>query len=254
MIVLPIALRGLVDRAMYRERQEERLAERGEPPAHDITDWPRDLALPSRPFAAGVPAPLVTVHVTDVAGGFGVSKAQIKAAGGDYATALLRRYHGCAYHRIVSRRVGLVTNHPLSLRTSHGNGGNRGAGWAIDCGHAEALSDAFIAAAIDSLEDLVLDTYEATGETVIVVPHRVFSKKRTADTSREVWSRIVRPAIDRLDEDWSGVARIDYMLVSGGRPVPRSWDDRALFDDRGRWLPSVTGTTKTGPDGKDSDR
>lgn len=239
-MMVPIWLRSLVDRALYRERQEDRLEARAEPPAHDLTAWPVDLALPSR--ARSDMSPLVTVHVTDVAGGFGVSKQQLKAAqahpataelvGGAYALALLRRYHGCAYHRLVSRRVGLVTNHPLTLRTSHGNGGNRGAGWAIDCGHREALSDAFVAAAIDSLEDLILDVHEATQAhrtsdpgPVVVVPHCVFSKKRKADTSGTVWRLIVVPAVERVLRDWGpSVVRIGYDLVEGGYPIPADWE------------------------------
>ena len=230
-MMVPIWLRSFADALLYRERQEDRLEARVEPPAHDLTDWPVSLALPSRPRALEDLAPLVTVHVTDVAGGFGVSKQQLKAAG-DYETALLRRYHGCAYHRLVSRRVGLVTNHPLTLRTSHGNGGNRGAGWAIDCGHREThgqLGDAFIAAAIDSLEDLILDVYEATGETgpVVVVPHCVFSKKRKADTSGTVWRLIVVPAVARVVEDYGpSVVRIGYEMVEGGYPIPADWGPR----------------------------
>jgi hypothetical protein len=237
-MMVPIWLRSFADALLYRERQEDRLTADGrietpagprfEPPAHDLTTlgWPTSLALPSRPRAIEDLAPLVTVHVTDVAGGFGVSKGQLKAAG-DYETALLRRYHGCAYHRLVSRRVGLVTNHPLTLRTSHGNGGNRGAGWAIDCGHKEALSAGFVAAAIDSLEDLILDVHEVTGETVVVVPHCVFSKKRKADTSATVWSSIVVPAVERVLRDWGpSVVRIGYDVVEGGYPIPADWGPR----------------------------
>ena len=232
-MMVPIWLRSFADALLYRERQEDRLEARAEPPAHDLTSWPVDLALPSRVRSLEDLAPLVTVHVTDVDGGFGVSKQQLKAAG-DYETALLRRYHGCAYHRMVSRRVGLVTNHPLTLRTSHGNGGNRGAGWAIDCGHREALSDAFVAAAIDSLEDFILDVYEATQAhrtsdpgPVVVVPHCVFSKKRKADTSGTVWRLIVVPAVARVVEDYGpSVVRIGYDVVEGGYPIPADWGPR----------------------------
>jgi hypothetical protein len=251
-MMVPIWLRSFVDQLLHEHRQEDRLEppthpHRTEPPAHDITAWPTKLALPSRPRAVKDIAPLVTVHVTDVAGGFGVSRQQLKAAEGSYTTALLRRYHGAAYHRLVSRRVGLVTNHPLTLRTSHGNGGNRGAGWAIDCGHKEALGAAFIAAAQDSLEDLILDLHElratsssgsAAPEPIVVVPHCVFSKKRKADTSGTVWAAIVVPVIERINDLFTDgmpegpngespvVCRIGYDLVEGGVPIPESWGPR----------------------------
>lgn len=260
--MIPIVLRSIVDHLMARERQFERITD--EPPAYDTTSFPIELALPARLYRADEMASMVTVHVTDVTGGFGVSGQALKrwknlvalnkvsaelarqrpvgTSDGDwaYVLALLERYSRCAYHRIISRRVGIVANHPLSLRTSHGNGGNAGPGFAIDCGHGESLSEALIAAARDGLEDLILDTYQATDETVVVAPHRAFSGARRVDTAAIVWAAVVRPVVDRIREDYEDVCRIDYELAVGsGRPVPLSWDDRALFNDKGRRLPAA---------------
>lgn len=259
MITAPIFLRSILDKLLAPERQRDALSEHEsellsghrEPPAHDTTAWPYELALPSRPRDPST-VKLITVHVTDVDGGFGVSRqllakwARLVELGkvppgfedaDPYELALLERYSGCAYHRIVSRRVGLVTNHPLSLRTSHGNGGNVGAGWAIDCSHKETLAPAFATLACDSLEDLILDCHEASQAEVVVVPHRAYSKKRSVDTDRHVWSEIVRPSVDHVTRLFGpGIVRIGYEIVEGGRPITTDWDDRALFDPKGRRL------------------
>lgn len=236
--MIPFALRGFFDRLFADERQRAALAEREEPPSHNISDRPAQLELPARPFRFGERDPLVVVHITSVRGGFGVSKRQLADAGGDRTEALLRRYHGCAYHRIVSREIGSVVNHPLTLRTSHGNAGNRGVGLAIDCGIDEPLAPAFVSACRDALEDLILDMYQEHKEAIAVVPHRAFSAKRRADTSAVAWREVVRPTVDTIALDYGdSVCRIDYELAEGGgRPVPLSWDDRALYDDRGRRL------------------
>lgn len=239
-MMLPIGLRSFVDHLLHEERQRIALDTRTEPPAHDLSALPTKLKLSSRERTVEQLSALVTVHVTDVRGGYGVSKRQLAAAAGSYERALLARYHGAAYHRLVSRRVGLVANHRLLLRTSHGHAGNRGAGWAIDCGHDEDLTapemDGFVLAAQQSLADLILDTYALTRKAVVVVPHRAFSAQRGHDTNRTVWRLVVRPTIDRIAEVYGpGIAYIDYELAEGsGRPITRSWDDRALYDDRGR--------------------
>ena len=224
----------------------------------DATSMPVELDHPAtvRPEST---VTVLTVHVTDVAGGFGVASSAVKRwrgllalakvpgellvqlpdpedlGGSSYLLALLERYSRCPYHRIASRRAGDVRNHPLSLRTSHGNGGNLGAGWAVDCGHAERLSPELVAIARVSLAQSIRDVVAAGGRCV-VVPHRVWSGDRTADTSATVWREIVRPTVDLLAGAGVPVV-IGYRTVAGsGRPIPRSWDDRALYDDRGREL------------------
>lgn len=80
---------------------------------------------------------LLTVHVTDVEGGFSVARYLIAKwrrflelgkvprdlttqlpdvadlGGSSYLLGLLERYSGLAYHRVASRRAGNVRNHPL---------------------------------------------------------------------------------------------------------------------------------------------
>lgn len=200
---------------------------------------------------------VLTVHVSDVDGGFGVASSAVKRwrgllaigkvtgellvqlpdvedlGGSSYLLALLERYSRCPYHRIASRRAGDVRNHPLSLRTSHGNGGNLGAGWAIDCGHGEELSDVLVAIARASLESAIREVVAAGGRCV-VVPHRVWSADRRVDTDARVWRSVVKPTVVRLAADGVPV-EIGYRTsAGGGRPIPRSWDDDAVYDDRGR--------------------
>lgn len=266
-MIVPFFLRSIVDRIVAAERQRDHLEPKAfelitgrvEPPAFDTTSMPVELDLPARPRDPAT-VQLITVHVTDVEGGFGVSRQQLakwtrlvslgkvpselEAQRGDrdasdwaYTLALLERYSRCAYHRIVSRRVGIVVNHPLSLRTSHGNGGNVGAGWAIDCSHKESIGDAFASVACESLEDLILDCHEASGAQVVIVPHRVYSKKRSVDTDSTVWREVVRPAADVISQMYGDkTCRIGYEIVDGGSPITTEWDERALYDPRGRRL------------------
>lgn len=240
-------LRGLIDRALYRERQH--VADR--PLSIDATSLPLDLDLPSRPFKAGEIKPVATWHVTDVFGGFGVADYQIAAAKklieqgrvspelaalGAYGLALVVRYHAAAYHGVASRRVGVVRNHPLSLRTSHGNGGNMGIGLAVDCANEEKnLPDALVDASIAMGVDRITELHQATGEVVVSVGHRAWSDDRLDDPDAVVWRLIVIPVVESLG---SKVAVIGYNTrASSGRPVPNTWDPRALYDAKGRPLP-----------------
>lgn len=225
----------------------------------DTTSMPVDLALPARPRDPKT-VKLITVHVTDVSGGFGVAKSAVARwrklleqgkvpreiaaqlrdptdlGGSSFLLALLERYSRCAYHSIGSRRAGTVRNHPLSLRTSHGDGGNRGAGWALDCGHKEALTPYLVDVGIDSLSDLCHEVLDDGFGEVVLAPHRAFARDRIADTSAGPWGQVVRPVVDDLAARGLPVS-IDYEIAEkGGRPIPRSWDDRALFDDKGRRL------------------
>lgn len=203
----------------------------------DLVGLPFKLKLPSRRRAA--PEPYLTVHVTAVKGGFGTSARQRARADlprypdlEPAEAALLLRYHDLAYHRIASRLRGGsdVRNHPPELRTSASNHGNKGMAWACDCGADEVLSERFSEAARHSLRLAIDEAHEASGRTVIVVPHRAWSGSRRRDTAAWLWRHVVTPVVDAHPH-----ARIGWEVRYGsGRPIPRSWDDRALFDDKGR--------------------
>lgn len=178
-------------------------------PEHDTTWLPVELALPARTRTK--PEPWLTVHVTDVSGGFGVTKSAVKRwerviaadkhapSSSAFESALLERYSGCAYHRIGSRRVGAVRNHPATLRTSHGNAGNKGMGWALDAGHREELTPALVGAGIRSLAGGIEECYAAADDgPVHVVPHAVWSGQRRVDTDARTWRAIVLPVVEAL--------------------------------------------------------
>lgn len=247
-----LAVRSIVDAVLYSEKQRTSPEFR----VFDTSTFPVDLALPSRLYRPGEMVSVVTCHVTDVDGGYGVSKRQVAAArkliehgkvpaeialqlpfdidDASYMLALLIRYSGAAYHRLASRRVGDVINHPLTLRTSHGNGGNMGPGWACDCGSKERLSPELAAAGIASLSGLVRATFERTGHVVVLVPHRVWSSQRLGDTGSIVWRTIVLAVVEDLGRD---MIVVGYNTRGGtGRYISTTFDPSALYDDRGRKL------------------
>lgn len=225
----------------------------------DTTSMPVELALPSRPRSP-LTVDLAVVHVTDVDGGFGVSARAVKRwrgllergkvprellvqlpdpddlGGSSFLLALLERYSGCAYHGLGSRRAGAIRNHPVSLRTSHGNGGNAGVGWALDAGHREVLDEAFASIGRQSLSNTIVEAHEESGNVIRVAPHRAFSKARRVDTDPIVWRAIVKPVVLALGPS---VCRIDYEVHDkreGGLPICDEWDDDALYDAKGRRL------------------
>lgn len=220
--------------------------------AFDISPLPADKSKIYGPRDAAL-VDLVTAHVTDVRGGFGVSKTAVRRwrklidtsavplalfpdVDVDDMTperlALWERYRRLGYHRIGGTNGDVIRNHPIALRTKHGNAGNDGVGWALDVGHNEPLDDFMVETGRASLRLAILDTFEAGPDRwITVVPHRVFSAMRLNDTNVYVWRNVVLSVVAELHE----IARIDYELREGtGKPVPRSWDSSARYDDRGR--------------------
>jgi limonene-1,2-epoxide hydrolase len=250
-----LGLRNAVNVAMLAARLHERQQRQTEfADEFDITTMPYKTSkvYPKRrdPSTLG----LCVVHVTDVTGGFGVSKRRVQhwtdaldQGGvpelllmqlpnvGDVATAARRlalweRYRSTPYHRIGAANGDNIRNHPLGYRTKHGNAGNAGAGWALDVGHDQELDKWHIDTGRASLTSLLKEMNDLSGRTIRVVPHRCYSAGRRNDPGRRVWLAIVRPVVQML-----AFAEIDYLEArDGGRPVPRSWDPEARFDDRGR--------------------
>lgn len=262
MFGMPIAFRSFLDHLRFTERQEaDRL-----PPAPrvrriDTTSMPVDLKHPPRMRtpAEMVELQILTAHVTDVDGGYGVAKFQIDKwrarlrtgkvpadllaqltdpadlGGSSFALALLERYSEAPYHRIGSRRLGSIRNHPMGLRTSHGGpGGNEGGGWALDCDNTEKLKPALVEIGRASLDDAVDEMLGLGAPRVVLVGHRAWEDDRREDPGAIVWREVVRPVVDARAAAGFPVV-IGFRTKAGsGLPVPRSWDDRALFDERGR--------------------
>lgn len=218
---------------------------------------PTDLKYEPRLFKPGEMKPIVTVHVTDIAGGFdvkefqiapwkialskGLVRAELVAQLPDPSNieqsatilALLERLHGNAYHEIASRVLGVIDNYPITLRTSHGDTGNFGPGWALDASNTEPMTPELIAAGRRSLARIIRLTQQATGQQVIVVPHRVWEMGRAEDPGAIVWREIVLPVLAETG------AVAGYNTVAGGMPIPVTWDPRAKYTAYGKPLPGA---------------
>lgn len=202
---------------------------------------------------------LIVVHVTAVRGGFGVAKSAVKKfdaivddgmddlpvelaqqlLDGDgqplpltpQRLALWARFKNVPYHQIAARNGDCLANHPLSRHSWHGNGGNTGVGFAVDCAPDEKLDDWMIETGRKSLSILIARLQRETMQPVIrIAPHRAFSASRRNDTGPYVWKEVIEPVVMHTP----GV-RIDYEVKrDGGLPVPKSWDTDAHYDDKGK--------------------
>lgn len=193
---------------------------------------------------------LVVVHVTAVRGGFGVSKSAVakwtKQIRDGFPTtppsivgqlpildldadvtlaarrlALWERFRDVPYHGIACRNGDVLSNHPLSRHSWHGNAGNVGVGWAIDAAPDEQLDDWMVETGRTGLRILIDRLRRETSMPVIrVAPHRAFSASRRNDTGPMVWGRIVEPVIALYE----GRVVADYDLKKdGGATVPSNW-------------------------------
>lgn len=199
---------------------------------------------------------LIVVHVTAVRGGFGVQKSRVLAMTKAYENgqelraellaqlptdvpsslqgkrlALWERFKNVPYHQIAARNGDAIANHPLSRHSWHGNGGNVGVGFAVDCAPDEKLDDWMIETGRKSLSILIARLQRETMQPVIrIAPHRAFSASRRNDTGPYVWKEVIEPVVMHTP----GV-RIDYEVKrDGGLPVPKSWDTDAHYDDKGK--------------------
>lgn len=232
---------------------EQQIATVPEVRVFDTSSMPID---PKNSYGLRDPASvrLVVTHVTDVTGGFGVSRKAVAAwtqrleAGkvphelaiqlpeddleeSARLLALWERYSRKGYHWIASATFDAIRNHPVRLRTVHGNSGNRGVGWAIDVGHKQQLTERHVSSGRVSLRLCLEDAHRDNGgQGLVVAPHRCFSASRRLDTNRAVHELITVPVVDALP-----FASFDYELCEGGgRPIANDWDPRARYDLRGR--------------------
>ncbi len=248
------ALQQMLRASGLHEVQARQVAFAG-PGGFDLSSWK-----PRKAKAYRYPRPaepdLIVVHVTDVTGGFGVSKRRVKAwsralidgagerlpagifdqlpsgSNEDRARrlALWERYRECPYHQIGAANGDVICNHDLMRYSWHGNGGNRrGVGWALDVGHGQDLDRFMVETGRAALRALI---YRMREDPIDVAPHRAYSAGRRVDTDALVWSMIIKPIVGEFDH-----VRIDYEARKGrGRPVPDRWDSDALYDWKGRRL------------------
>lgn len=200
----------------------------------------------------------IVVHITAVRGGYGVSRRRVAfweqvlmgtkkppsrfpvellevlplGTLKDQASrlALWERYRNAPYHQIGAGNGDSIANHSLRRYSWHAGKGNFGVGWALDAGPNQALDSWMVdtgQASLATLAHRIDPTYQ---RPIRVVPHRCFTSGRVRDTNPTVWREVVKPVVEQTPNLW-----IDYEMRRGtGRPVPRSWDPDAVFDDRGR--------------------
>ena len=178
----------------------------------------------------------VTLHVTGVGGGFGVTPTLAAQFRGDLARARLHRY--CtgwgvrAYHAIASPRDrASYVKLEAAVRSHHGNGLNsRTIGWAYD-GLARSLADLDVDLAQASLIHTIRDAWDQ-GCTRLrkLYAHRQSGEPgpRAGDPGQLVWSRVAEPVARYLDLE------IDYeWTIGAGLPI-------------GVWRPAQADTVKLG--------
>lgn len=201
---------------------------------------------------------MIVTHVTDVQGGFGSQSKRRKhwrriledyglpgplvpQIPSDWSVgkiaallAVWERYRNTPYHMIATQSGHAITNHSFDRRSHHaGPHGNDGIGWAIDCHRNESLRTDMVDTGMVSLHRMITIALSVSRvRPIIVVPHRTMKATRRLDPNRAVWKYIVKPTVERFG---AGECVIDYHFTkASGRPIPRSWDSAALYDDRGR--------------------
>jgi len=272
--MIPFAARNYLERALIlsglNEPQARQAAFAG-PDGFDIGRWPRTKG---KAYAKRRPAPPthLTVHVTDVNGGFGVSKRAVQRWGDylyDHAgklpafvpefpldpmddaiasarrLALWERLAGQAYHQIGSANGDSLAIRGIDSWSWHAGkwANTNSAAWALDCHHAQDLDTWTIQTGQASLRALywrVAAYWEVeTGEpapVIRVIPHRATDKNRRVDpqgnVAHGVWTDVVLPVVDSTPG-----LEVDYEFrIASGRQVPRVWDPNALHDWKGRRL------------------
>ena len=147
--------------------------------------------------------------------------------------ALWERYRRTPYHQIASQNGDVLANRSLGKRTYHAGAGNGGAGFAVDCGPNEELSEQLVTTGKHGLWMLGLRMKLAGAEPpFILVPHRVYQYPgRARDTGRNVWRHIIKPTALRHPK----LFRIGYEVTHPkGRPIPLSWDIDAHYTSNGK--------------------
>lgn len=187
----------------------------------------------------------VCLHQTAVE--YGVSAAQLRAAGGDRRLALARRALNVACHAMAFRDGFFVAAAPLRWHVNHGNGLNATTlGLEIDGrypgrpddprttprredlestwgGEPSEITPALIAAARSALRWLV-ETGRAEGMPIEWIwAHRQSSATRRGDPGWELWGEV---------GEWGAAElglRVDYArTVGSGRPIPVEWSPRGV--------------------------
>lgn len=191
------------------------------------------------------PASVDSVVVHQCAVTYGLSAAQLRAAGGDRQRALATRALNVACHALAFRDGFFVVSCPLPVYVQHGNGLNaRSLGLEIDglysglrddpstapredlqttAGTPCEVTPAIILAAQSALRWLVLEGRREGMPIGRLWAHRQSSATRRADPGEELWQAVAEPVAAELG------LRIDYAATVGdGRPIPVAWSPHGV--------------------------
>lgn len=198
----------------------------------------------SRVTAERFPSTVTGIVVHQTACNFGVSRAAVKAAGGDRDLAQQRRALNVACHALAFREGWVVWANPLERYIYHGNGFNRSTlGLEIE-GHYAGLMDDPATTAVredvrttwkghpDVVTELVVKTARAAIRLLVesgreqgmpienIYAHRQSSATRRSDPGQELWQRVV------LEYACPVLGLISHpgMVLGEGKPIPLAWD------------------------------
>lgn len=215
------------------------LRDRPDPPSRvrgKMKWWVRNGAVVKRPVHT---IKGITLHQT--ATPFGLSDAQVRAAGGDRRLALARRALNvaCHFQAFVDDQGPFVAwAAPIPWYVWHGNGFNtetlgieitgRFAGLESDParttwgGTAQPITDEIVAAGREAVRIATVEGRKAGAPIEYIVAHRQSSENRRSDPGEGLWKAVVLDyAVPVL-----GLITRPAHTVGSGKPIPRQWDER----------------------------
>ena len=158
----------------------------------------------------------IVVHQT--ATPFGVSKRQLKAAGGDWGVAHRRRFAVTPYHYVLTLQGELLVVHPIHRWTYHAGPANRTSIGVAFEGRFPGSEDR--RGPRDTTVTLgVLAAWRAHWTRILerhpgldVVTHRQVTRRRLADPGEWIMRNVIQG--QRVDPTWT---------MGSGKPIPREW-------------------------------
>lgn len=147
------------------------------------------------------------------------------------------RFWNVPYHYVITLGGDVLHNQPLAWRTWHGDAGNGGIGIGFE-GNFPAFERNRAAKhntldedrAVACLVAAIRHARSSGAPLVQLQAHRNYAPQssRGGDPGELIWRRVVLPAVEQTD------CTIDYNAkAGGGAPIPRGWDDRARYDNKG---------------------
>lgn len=184
------------------------------------------------------PADVDTIVLHQTAVKFGTTRANREKYG--ERKALHRRFWKTPYHCIALLNGDILWNNDADWYTYHGNSSNaRSVGVAVEgsfpgleskrkAGH-HALDEFEIATVRAALLLTVRKCQEVGARIGLIQAHRNYSGGRRGDPGELLWRLNAVPLREACH-----LETYFNRATGGGRPIPREWDDRAVYDYRGR--------------------